>query len=166
MLERGQAVPDRKQVRQRLRVGQRYARLRVAQPVVERLGTEQKRERKRDCTELVARDMGNRGLGPLRKDDGDLVVATHTQPAQRVGQPVGLVLQFPEGVPRRGAGLVFPVQRDPFMVGCMPPADRMRDVEVRGNLPAEGVADLAVAVGLHPPREVRTRRQPRLGLRD
>ena len=67
----GQAVADRREVRQRCRIDDGDQAFRILQPVFERLGAEQERQRNRDGAQLIAGDVGDRGFGPLRQHDRD-----------------------------------------------------------------------------------------------
>ncbi len=150
---------DRDEVRQRLRIDQRDLRFGVGQPVGERVRPEQERQRHRDRAELIDGDVRDDRLRSLRQDQRDLVAAAHAEPGERVGQPVGLLLQVPERVRRRRAGLVLPVERKAGPVLRPAPAAGVGDVELRRDVPAVAGADFGVAVGGHGSGWRRSRRR-------
>ncbi len=67
-------------------VDDRDARAAVAQPVLERLGAEQDRERQRYRAELVDREVRDDGFDRLRQHDRNAVAAADAVRAQRVGE--------------------------------------------------------------------------------
>ena len=140
------AFPNRQQVRQRLRVDERGLRLAVLQPVFERLGTEQERQRHGDGAELVDGDVRDRRFRPLREDQSDLVAATDPVRRERVGKPVRLLRQIPERPCRARAVLVFPVQREACAIVGPARAACLREIEVGGNPPAMRRVDFGVAI--------------------
>ena len=143
------SLTDRRNILDRGSVDEHDLGLGIVQPVFERVGTEQERQGHRDRAQLVAGDVRDRGLGPLRQDDRDLVAAAHIQRGERVGQPIGLLLHGEVRQRRRPAVLVLPMDRDPVRVAGMAPARGMGDVEVRGNAPAVLREELAIAVHRH-----------------
>ena len=86
----------------------------LIEPVLERLGAEQERQRHRDRAELVDRDVRDDRFRPLRQDQRDLVAAARTpSAASAFDSAIRLLLQVPERVRAARARLVFPVQREP-----------------------------------------------------
>ncbi|TAN51940.1 MAG: hypothetical protein EPN19_11665, partial [Betaproteobacteria bacterium] len=144
--QRGKAPTDGEQLRQRRRLDDRDARCGVIHAVFECVRPEQVAERQRDRAHLEDRHVGDRGLGTLRQDEGDALAALHAECGERVGEPVRLLLDVPEGVGRGGAGLVLPVQREARAVLRPAAAAGAREVEARRDLPAPAAVELVVAV--------------------
>ena len=76
-------------------------RLRVAQPVPQRVGAEQRRQRERDRSHPEQAHVGDARLERLRVDDSDDVAAADAQPDHHVGKPVGGIAHVAEGVVAR-----------------------------------------------------------------
>ena len=143
------ALANRRHVRQRLRIDERDLRLEVVQPVFERLGAEQKRQRHGDGANAIYRDVRNDGLGPLREDQRDLVAACDPHRTERIGEPVRLLFQLPERVHGGRAVLVFPVQRDAVAVGRPASATGLGDRKLRRHIPAVPAMQLRIPIGAH-----------------
>ncbi len=128
------------------RLNERHARGGVRQPIFQRVGPEEVRERQRDGTHLEDGDVGNRGLRALRQDERHAVAALDAERGERVRQPVGRHLDIPERVRSACARFVFPIERETIAVVGPLPAARPRHVVARRHVPAEGAVQLGVAV--------------------
>ena len=108
------------------------------EPVLERVGTEQERQRHGDRAHLVDRE--------VRDDRLAAAAAGSARPCRRArrparasafDEPVGLAARRSQKVnAARRAGLVLPVQREARAVARPAPAAGLRDVELRGDVPA------------------------------
>src|ERR1051325_9279970 len=127
-----QSLPDGTQVRKGRRLDDGDRGFRVLHAVLERLGTEEVRQRQRDRAHLEEGDVGNGGLRALRQDDRHAVAAFHAKGGERVGEGGGGAVDFLEGELRLRAGLVLPVERAAGGARRPPAATRLRDVEVLG----------------------------------
>ena len=109
---RREALADRREIRHRLRVDERDVGLGIDEPVLERIGAEQERQRHGDRAELVDRDVGDDRLGPLRQDQRDLV-ARFARPGPRAHSRTRFACcwRSQNVYALRRARLVFPVQR-------------------------------------------------------
>src|SRR5690242_1382234 len=70
---------------------------------------------------------------------------------QRIRQAIRLLLQIPERQRVTRAVLVFPVKRKARSVVRPAPAAGVRDVEIRGNVPAVRGVYFGVAIDAHAP---------------
>ena len=73
---------------ERRALGDDRARLRAAKAHAERVAAERRAQRHRDRAELVDRDVGDHGLGPLREDQRDPVARRDALRGERVREPV------------------------------------------------------------------------------
>ena len=130
-----------------LRVGDQRLGAGILQPVGQRIGPEQHRERQRDGAELVDRDMGGGDFRRLRQQDRDAVAARDAMRAQHIGEPVGGLAQ-----PAIGDGVLAPVRPhmqdgEPAGLARRPAvADIDADIVARRHLPAELAIDVVVIV--------------------
>ena len=107
----------------------------VLQPVLNRVGAEELRDRQADRAEAIQRDVHDRGLRPLRRVHGDDVAATDPEAAQRVRHAAARLAHLPERVGRRVALVVFVVERDGIVLVERPVETVERDVVVGRNVP-------------------------------
>jgi len=75
----------------------------VAEPVCERVRTEEHAQGNGDRTALVGAEMRDARLHRLREHDRDAVARADTEPAQRVGEAVGELGKLPERISPGGA---------------------------------------------------------------
>ena len=78
--ERRQFLLHFEQLVEAHRIGQHHAHPRTAQAVFERFGAEQRGHRQHDGAQLVDRQMGGGGFGPLRHHNADAVAARYPKP--------------------------------------------------------------------------------------
>ena len=109
-------------------VGQEHPGPAVGEPVRERVGAEQDRERQRDGAELVHRDVGDGGLDPLGQDDPDAVPATDAESGERVGEAIAQPLQVRERERALHAPGALDVESDAIADTGVPIADVDADV--------------------------------------
>jgi len=148
-VELRQALADRGEVGERRGVHDRGLAFRILQPVFERFGPEEKRQRHGHRAHLIAGDVRHRSFRSLRQHDRNLVAARDTVRTERIGEPIGLLLQLCIGETRGGTRLVFPIQGNARCLARVARAHRARDVEIRRHLPAVRSADRPVAVFPH-----------------
>jgi hypothetical protein len=144
---------------QGLLVGDHGARAAVAEAVAQGLGAEQPAERDGDGAELPHREVREAGLEPLRQHDSHALPRSHTDGAQAVGEAIGEGGQIPEGaLPDRTAGRDLDKGE---VAGGMGVGARHAHVELGGQLPGEGVAELRVRRLPAPPSHGPPPRRPR-----
>ena len=81
--------------------------------------------------------MGDRDLARLRQQDRHTIALRNAGLGQTVGKPVGLVAQGAEGQCRELCPTLFDNRRALRIGRCPMIGHRARDVEARGNGPAE-----------------------------
>ncbi len=119
-------------------IGDQDLRAGILQPVGQRFGAEQQRERQRNRAKLVDRDMRDHRFRRLRQQDRHPVAATDTVRPQRVGK---LVRQLHEGAKRHRLDTAVAVDMDngrAMRVAYRPAiADIDTDIVTSGDLPAK-----------------------------
>ena len=123
-------------------VGHQRAGAAVGEPVRQRVGAEQHRERQRHRPELVHGDVGHRGLDALGQDDPHPVPAPDAEAGQSVGEAVAEALQFGEREGPLIAPRVLEVKRGAVADARVPVADVDADVVARGKVPPEPFPNL------------------------
>ena len=123
-------------------IGHQHAGAAVGEPVRERVGAEQHRERQRHRPELVERDVGDGGLDALGQDDPDPVATPDTESGERVGEAVAEALQIREGEGLLGSPRVLEVERGAITDARVPIAHVDADVVARGKVPPEPFPNL------------------------
>ena len=119
----------------------------VGEPERERVGAEQHRERQRDRTELVDRDVGDGGLDALGKDDPDPIPAPYAEPGERVGEAIAEPFQIREGEGLLDALRVLDVDGSAIADVRVPIADVDADVVALRNVPPEACPNLVEREG-------------------
>ena len=123
-------------------VGHQRAGTAVGEPVPERVGAEQHRERQRHRAELVHGDVGHRGLDALGQDDPHPVPAPDAEAGQRVGEAVAEALQLREREGPLLAPRVLEVERGAVADARVPVTDVDADVVAPGEVPPEAFPNL------------------------
>ena len=152
-LEAGERValraPDLGDLGEPLRVGEQRLGAGILQPIGERIGAEQHRQRQRDGAELVDRDVDRRDLGRLRQQDRDAVAALDAVRRERIGEPVRCLAQPAVAHVLRAAVLRHGDESELARVALGPAvADLDADIELRRHLPAELAVHFLVAAAL------------------
>ena len=88
--------PELGDPRQGLALPEHDSNLGVAEAHVERVGAEEDAERHRDGAELGRRNVRDRRLGALGKDDADPVARPDSEAAKSVGETARVVGELPE----------------------------------------------------------------------
>ena len=147
-VQRWQLWPYRLHLRQVHCVGDQRPRTAVGEPELQRVLAEQREQGDRNQAGLPRRDVGNRRLHGLRHENAHPVAPFQAAADQNVGQPVGQLLQRPEGVFDRLAILVLDDQGDGVGAAAgVLVADVHPHVEAFGDLPAHEPADLIIGIG-------------------
>ena len=139
--------PRREDVVDRALVDDREPGATVVDPILQRLGPEQHRQRHRDGAEPIDRDVRDGRLDALRHHDRDAVATRHAELAQRCGEPSGIAIE--RAIGDRLARAVFVLVANGDGVGRVAGPARaagLGDVELLGHVPTEAVVQLGVAV--------------------
>ena len=137
--------------------GDQHLRLRVVDPVAQRLGREAAEDDRVDGADPGAGEHRDRQLGGHRHVDRDAVALRDAERLEHVGELVHLPVEVPVGVGLPVAGLAYPDERG--LVAARP-LDVPVDAVVRGvELPADeplrvGRVPLEHLVPLHEPVEL------------
>ena len=107
----------------------------VVEPVLERVGSEQLRNRQRDRADTIESHVCDRGLGPLRQMHRNHVAALDTQSGHRIGEAPAECAHLSEGIGLDPPLVVFVIERG--LIGEVGMAIEAidGDVVVGGNIP-------------------------------
>ncbi len=121
---------------ERLALAEHGADVGAAQPELERVAAEHLAQRHDDRAELVDRDVGDRGLGPLGEDQGDPVACRDTEGGEGIGEPVRGLGELAER--DRPRDLASVRDEDRRVGGRLPVGDLDTDIDVLRQRPAVG----------------------------
>ena len=148
LLQGGTVVADGQQVGAGGVVDDGDTGLGVAQPGLQGLGAEQRRQGQHHRADAVDRHVGHDGFGPLPQYNTDPVAAIHAHLDQAIGQLIGGFGQSGIGPDLAIARFIFVVDGDAPRIrtaGCPAVAARFRDVELQA--PASGKFGRAPDIG-------------------
>ena len=115
----------------------------IAKAEGERILAEQREQRDRDQARLVAGDMGEPGLGPLRKQDTDAVAGAEAGARQQIGELVGVTAHVAETPALHLPVLALVDQRQRAVAVLV--ADVGAEIVASRNVPAETAGQRLVA---------------------
>lgn len=128
------------------RISDCHPRAAVGEPVAERVGAEQGKQRQGNRSHLVRRNVGDGCFRRLRQQDRDPVASVYPQTAQGVGEAVGQALDVAKAMAFDAAVFML-VDQGERIAGRVPVADVHADVVVFGNPPREGLAQGCIVCG-------------------
>ena len=149
LLQGGTVVADGQQVGAGGVVDDGDTGLGVAQPGLQGLGAEQRRQGQHHRADAVDRHVGHDGFGPLPQYNTDPVAAIHAHLDQAIGQLIGGFGQSGIGPDLAIARFIFVVDGDAPRIrtaGCPAVAARFRDVELGRHQPAESLVERLILV--------------------